>query len=158
LAPFHEYHERHIVSSRTYLTPEEQTLLAIQKMKDLPQATFCLKVPDHSAIFVRAPWVDEPLITKKTLGAGLQRVHSLPYYTHVEQHQPPAIDVEARVLPTQRPALEPKALPQQSPALDDDDEPQTFRHRRTADSPAPDDDVAFWHAIKTKYGGRQEKS
>jgi len=135
LAPFHEYHERQIVSSRTYLTPEEQTLLAIQTMKELHQAVFTLKVPDHPAIFVRAPWVDEPTITKKTLEQGLQRVHALPFYTSLAQHQSSVIDVEARALPI----AETKVSPQQSPA--------------------PDDEPAFWQTEPIRRpGGRQGKS
>lgn len=135
LSAFHEYHREEITSSRTYLTPEEQTLLAIQKMKELPQATFTLKVPNHPAMFVRAPWVDEPTITKKTLEAGLQRVYALPCYTHLEQHQSPVIDVEARILL----APESKALPHDSPVLDD--EPM------------------FWQTETIKRpGSRQEKS
>jgi hypothetical protein len=133
VAPFHEYHREEIVSSRSYLTPEEQTLLAIQSMKELPQATFCLKVPNHQALFVRAPWVDEPKVTKKTLESGLQRVHSLPYYTHVEQHHAPVIDVEVCEVKPQRA----RALP----------------------SPAAADEPVFWQeSSAVRRGGRQEKS
>ena len=144
IAPFHEYHREEIISSRTFLSPEEQTLLAIQRMKELPQRTFCLKVPNHSALFVQAPQVDEPLVTKKTREAGLQRIHALPFYTHLhlEQHESPVIDIEARALPTP----ETKSLPQHSPAVHDDYEPPTFRHRRIADSPTQ------------RPGPRQEKS
>ena len=90
---------------------------------------------------VRAPWVAEPTITRKTLEAGLQRVYTLPSsMMHQEQQDAPVIDIEARALPVH----ETKALPQHSPAVHDDYEPPTFRHRRIADSPAP--------------GRRQEKS
>lgn len=147
IAPFHEYHEREIVSSRTFLTPEEQTLLAIQKMKELPQATFTLKVPNHPALLVHAPYVEEPLITKKILEQGLERVHALPYYTTLEQHQSPVIDVASRALPT-----ESKTLPPHSPAPDED-----VTNVQTQPPSMPEDEHAFWQRVKTKYG-RQEKS
>lgn len=117
------------------LTPEEQTLLHIQTLKSLPKAHFCLKVPGAPAVFCRAPWVDEPTITKKALEAGLQHVHTLPFYTHVEQHQARVIDVEARALP----AVETNVLSQHSPALDEE--------------------PVFWQTTPIRRpGSRQEKS
>jgi hypothetical protein len=55
LSPFHEYHREDIVSSRTYLTPEEQTRLAIQLLKAIPKAHFALKTPESTAHLVQAP-------------------------------------------------------------------------------------------------------
>jgi hypothetical protein len=80
LSPFHEYHREDIVSSRTYLTPEEQTRLAIQLLKAIPKAHFALKTPESTAHLVQAPWVDEPRITQKKLGAALARVYAEPFY------------------------------------------------------------------------------
>src|SRR5262249_3815389 len=131
VAPFHAYHREEITSSRTSLTPEEQTLLAMQDMQDVPQATVTRKVPSHPALSVCGPWVAAPTITKRVVESGLQRVHSLPYDTSVEQRQLPVIDAEARTVPTQ----ETQALPQRSPAPDDE---PGFWHPRIADSPAPE--------------------
>jgi hypothetical protein len=85
------------------LTPEEQTLLSIQAMKAIPIAHFLLKVPGKPALIVRAPWVEEPKITKKTLEAGLERVYALPYYTYIEALDDGAHEQSApmyRALPT----------------------------------------------------------
>jgi hypothetical protein len=84
VSPFHEYHREDIVSSRTYLTPEEQTLLAVQNMKAIPKAHFVLKTPESSACFVQAPWVDEPWISKRMLAEKLARVYEQPYYVRRE--------------------------------------------------------------------------
>lgn len=83
ISPFHEYQREDIVSSRTYLTPEEQTLLAVQEMKALPMAHFVLKTPESSACFVQAPWVDEPWISKRSLAEKLSRVYDQPYYVRL---------------------------------------------------------------------------
>jgi hypothetical protein len=80
ISPFHEYHREDIVSSRTYLTPEEQTRLAIQLLKAIPKAHFALKTPESTAHLVQAPWVDEPRITQRKLGAALARVYAEPFY------------------------------------------------------------------------------
>jgi hypothetical protein len=80
VSPFHEYHREDIVSSRTYLTPEEQTRLAIQVLKAIPKAHFALKTPESTAHLVQAPWVDEPRITSKKLEATLARVYAEPFY------------------------------------------------------------------------------
>ncbi len=80
ISPFHEYHREDIVSSRTYLTPEEQTRLAIQVLKAIPKAHFALKTPESTAHLVQAPWVDEPRITTKKLDAALARVYAEPFY------------------------------------------------------------------------------
>jgi hypothetical protein len=84
ISPFHEYQREDIVSSRTYLTPEEQTLLAVQAMKAIPKAHFLLKTPESSACFVQAPWVDEPWISKRTLAEKLERVYDQPYYVRLD--------------------------------------------------------------------------
>jgi hypothetical protein len=80
VSPFHEYHREDIVSSRTYLTPEEQTRLAIQVLKAIPKAHYALKTPESTAHLVQAPWVDEPRITRRKLNAELARVYADPCY------------------------------------------------------------------------------
>jgi hypothetical protein len=94
ISPFHEYHREDIVSSRTYLTPEEQTRLAIQLLKAIPKAHFALKTPESTAHLVQAPWVAAPRITTKKLDAALARVYAEPFYVlknTVESPRPPAL-------------------------------------------------------------------
>jgi hypothetical protein len=107
VSPFHEYHREDIVSSRTYLTPEEQTRLAIQLLKAIPKAHFALKTPESTAHLVQAPWVDEPRITAKKLDAALARVYAEPFYISRHAAEPSCL-----------PALLPPA-PDAAP--DDDD-------------------------------------
>jgi hypothetical protein len=78
------------------LGPDEQQLLHIQRLKEIPNMHFALKVPGVPVVFVRAPWVETPTITRRILEAGLARVYTLPYYTRLEQHGGTVVDVEAR--------------------------------------------------------------
>ena len=138
-SPFHEYHREDMVSSRTYLTPEEQTLLAIQEMKALPMAHFVLKTPESSACVMRAPWVDEPWISKRALEEKLARVYDQPYYVRLDaphdkhehalpaparaiaaEHTPPAKEMK-NVTP--EPLRIPELLPPAHDDPDDDAEP-----------------------------------
>jgi hypothetical protein len=89
ISPFHEYHREDIVSSRTYLTPEEQTRLAIQLLKAIPKAHFALKTPESTAHLVQAPWVDEPRISQRKLDAALARVYAEPFYVPKDAAEPP---------------------------------------------------------------------
>ena len=59
-------------------------------------AHFVLKTPESSACVMRAPWVDEPWISQRTLEEKLARVYAQPYYvqrdTPHDKHElmPPA--------------------------------------------------------------------
>jgi hypothetical protein len=113
-SPFHEYHREDIVSSRTYLTPEEQTLLAIQTMKALPMAHFVLKTPESSACVMRAPWVAEPWIAKRALEEKLARVYGQPYY--VQRDAPH--DKHERMPPAPARAIAAESVPLAAPMKD----------------------------------------
>jgi hypothetical protein len=80
VAPFYEYHREEHVTSRTYLTLDEQIFLAVQQLKMLPKAYFLLKAPGASACFLRAPFVPDPRISARRLDAGLDVVYSSPGY------------------------------------------------------------------------------
>jgi hypothetical protein len=80
VAPFYEYHREEHVTSRTYLTLDEQIFLAVQQLKMLPKAHFLLKAPGSSAVFLRAPFVPDPRISARRLDAGLDVVYSSPGY------------------------------------------------------------------------------
>jgi hypothetical protein len=80
VAPFYEYHREEHVTSRTYLTLDEQIFLAVQQLKMLPKAHFLLKAPGASACFLRAPFVPDPRISARRLDAGLDVVYSSPGY------------------------------------------------------------------------------
>ena len=131
-APFHEYHREDMVSSRTYLTPEEQTMLAIQELKAIPKAHFLLKTPESSACFVQAPWVDEPWISKRTLAEKLSRVYDQPYYVRLDapqDRQEPVPIAPARVAskptpPDYKQPLIPEVLPPEEPS--DNEEPDEY--------------------------------
>jgi hypothetical protein len=122
--PFHEYHREDIVSSRTYLTPEEQTLLAIQEMKALPRAHFVLKTPESSACVMRAPWVDEPWISQRALEEKLARVYAQPYYvrsTSQDTQEPvPLAGASVKRSASQQPLI-PEVLPPVPGEAPDDD-------------------------------------
>jgi hypothetical protein len=149
LSPFYEY-RREEIEAPTFLTPEEQKLLVMQKLARIPKMHFLVKAPESPDCVVRAPFVADPTITKRRLAAGLQSVYSaLPCYTTLEQHDQghdvdhgtddgdvnDVIDVEVHeVNNTQRS----RALP--SPAVVDDDEP------------------VFWQPPAGQRKGRQEKS
>jgi hypothetical protein len=118
VSPFHEYHREDIVSSRTYLTPEEQTLLGIQILKAIPKAHFALKTPENSACLIQAPWVDEPWISKRKLTESLARVYAEPGYVRLNApHETPLPAPPAPPVKTVTPELLPPA--QKSKPSDD---------------------------------------
>jgi hypothetical protein len=142
-SPFHEYHREDIVSSRTFLTPEEQTLLSVQMMKALPMAHFVLKTPESSACFMQAPWVDEPWISKRTLAEKLARVYDQPYYVRrdapYDKHEivlpAPARAITAESVPLaasmknvtpEQPRI-PEVLPEEPSDTEEPDEYDLFR-------------------------------
>jgi len=132
VSPFHEYRHEEMVSSRTYLTPEEQTLLAIQGMKAIPKAHFLLKTPESSACFVQAPWVDAPWISRRTLAEKLSRVYDQPYYVRLNapqdrQEPVPIVPVKVASKPTppdSKQPLIPEVLPLEEPS--DNEEPEDY--------------------------------
>jgi hypothetical protein len=85
LSPFYEY-RREEIEAPTFLTPEEQKVLVMQRLSRIPKMHFLVKAPESSDLIICAPYVADPSITKRRLAAGLQAVYSaLPCYTTVEQ-------------------------------------------------------------------------
>jgi hypothetical protein len=131
LSPFYEY-VREEIETPSFLTPEEQKLLVMQKLARIPKQHFLVKAPESSDCVIRAPYVGDPTITKRRLAAGLQSVYdALPCYTtlehhdhddygtddeveHGDHHDDDVIDVEVQEVNTSESA---KALP--SPATTD---------------------------------------
>jgi hypothetical protein len=71
------------------MTPEEQKLLVMQKLARIPKRHFLIKAPESNDCIIRAPFVADPMITKRRLAAGLETVYcSLPCYTTLQQHEP----------------------------------------------------------------------
>ena len=90
--PAYEYEEREITSSRTYLTPEEQDRLAIQKLMTLPNRTAALKTPESPAVFFKTPFVPDPRLTRRRRDAALGRIYAaLPFYFPRES---PAVEIK----------------------------------------------------------------
>jgi hypothetical protein len=85
LSPFYEY-RREDIETPTFLTPEEQKLLVMQKLARIPKMHFLVKAPESADCVIRAPYVGDPMITQRRLAAGLASVYSaLPCYTTLEQ-------------------------------------------------------------------------
>jgi hypothetical protein len=88
VTPFYEY-RREEIETPVFLSPEEQKLLVMQELSQIPKRHFFLKAPGSKPCLIRAPYVADPIITKRRLAAGLQTVYSsLPCYTTVTQQGP----------------------------------------------------------------------
>jgi hypothetical protein len=85
MTPFYEY-VREEIKTPVFLTPEEQKLLVMQKLKHIRQQHFLIKAPESPACIVRAPHVPDPFISTRRRDAGLESVYAaLPFYTRVTQ-------------------------------------------------------------------------
>jgi hypothetical protein len=114
------------------LSPEEQTLLAIQRMKAIRKAHFLLKAPEAPACIIQAPWVEVPKITRNELESGMARVYALPFYTHRDAS---VIEVEAQEIVTPQQKTFPRLPdPEHTPpaASTPPVGPTTFRRKRRA--------------------------
>jgi hypothetical protein len=181
MSPFYEY-RREEIETPTFLTPEEQKLLVMQKLACIPKMHFLVKAPESKDCIIRAPYVPDPIITKRLLAAGLQYVYSaLPCYTTLAQHDnenevaPPGtgdaarhgdddvIDAEVREVRKPKRA---RALPSPAPA-DAETEAALWERVKLMShgahalpSPTPDDtddEPVFWRPA-TQRNARQEKS
>jgi len=125
VVPFHEYHERSIISSRTFLSLEEQKLLLAQKLEAQPQAHCVIKAPGEQALFLKLPQIETPWISGRRRERAVKRIWtSQPYYS-----TPAEIEAEAearrRLLLTHAPVQEAEIIPDQEAV-----EPATYRHKR----------------------------
>jgi hypothetical protein len=85
LSPFYDY-VREEIEVPTFLTPEEQRLLEMQKLYQPKKQHMVVIAPDNPDCLVRAPDVDDPVITKRRLAAGLESVHTqLQCYITLDQ-------------------------------------------------------------------------
>ena len=147
MTPFYEY-RREEIESPTFLTPEEQKLLMMQKLARIKKMHFSVKAPESSDQIVRAPYVADPMITKRRLAAGLEFVYAdLPCFTTLEQQ-----DCEA-------------STSEDDCAADDVIDAEAYEVRaeptvRALPSPAPTDaetEAALWERWHSMSRGRQEK-
>jgi hypothetical protein len=77
---------REEVEVPSFLTPEEQRLLEMQKLYRPKKQHMVVIAPDNPECLVRVPDVDDPIITKRRLAAGLDAVHAqLQCYITLEQ-------------------------------------------------------------------------
>jgi len=149
LTPFYEY-VREEIETPIFLTPEEQKLLVMQKLANIPKQHFLVKAPDSPDCVVRAPHVPDPSITKRRLATGLESVYSaLPCYTRLEQHNHDGIvhhddgTVEVDVNDVIDVVAHEVRRPQRA---------------RVLPSPAVDDEPIFWQSSPPAGpGGRQQK-
>jgi len=124
IQPHYEYQKSRNVSSRTFLSEQEFLTLGIQKIKAQPTGHFLIKVPTKPAVFVRAPWVTPPRITRGILNRAHQRIYEdHPYYSKPEE-----IETEEHER-TQR-LLNPASTATQEEAV----EPATFWHKKKSKS------------------------
>jgi hypothetical protein len=77
VVPFLEPHTRRVISSIEYLSQEEQGLLAIQEMQDLPPQQYTLAV-NNRIVYVQAPYFPETEIASVMLETELARVYNRP--------------------------------------------------------------------------------
>jgi hypothetical protein len=85
MSPFYEY-VREETEVPTFLTPEEQRLLEMQKLYRPKKQHMVVIAPDNPDCLVHVPDVDDPIITKRRLAAGLDAVHAqLQCYITLEQ-------------------------------------------------------------------------
>lgn len=99
VAPFYEYRKRHVISSRTFYTPEEQFLMGVQEVQALPTGHFVVKTSTRPAIFARAPWVSKPQLNNKALAVARAHIHtSQPYYARIEDVEREERERRARLL------------------------------------------------------------
>jgi hypothetical protein len=85
MSPFYDY-VREETEVPTYLTPEEQRLLEMQKLYRPKKQHMVVIAPDNPDCLVHVPDVDDPIITKRRLAAGLESVHAqLQCYITLEQ-------------------------------------------------------------------------
>jgi hypothetical protein len=79
-SPFYEYIKRRPVTTRVYLTEQEQMTEFLKNIKAQPVGHFVLKVQGRTARFMKAPFVPTPQIPKARLEAARKKIFALPYY------------------------------------------------------------------------------
>jgi hypothetical protein len=136
MTPFYEY-RREDVETPVFLTPEEQKLLIMQRLENIPNQHAELIVPVRGDCFFRTPHTPAPQITTRRLAADHAYVYrTVPGYPPVAL--PPADISDADVEVYEVPEIQtPAALP----------------------SPAPDAEVeaGLWQRWTKMGRGRQEK-
>jgi len=75
IVPFMSHRIEERVSSRTYLTIEEQRWVWMKRLVNQPTGHFVLKVPGRSAAFLVAPYVKTPFLS----GARLDRARAIVF-------------------------------------------------------------------------------
>lgn len=83
-SPFLEPIQKRIVTSRTFMTPEEQALEVMQRVQRLPTAHFLALTPETTWRYVKAPWLRDPFLLPRVLAAGLAAERSRPYHHQID--------------------------------------------------------------------------
>lgn len=84
--PFHELHTRRVVSSRTFLSLEEQKLLLAQQLEAQPIAHCVLKVPTKPAVFLTLPRIEPAWLSRAKRRQGYERIWtSQPCYASPDE-------------------------------------------------------------------------
>ena len=122
IAPFYEYLKRRNISSRTFISPEEFFMMAIQKIKGQPDAHFVVKVPNHSAIFCKAPFVSNPKISCASRAETMEKIFSQDIYSKTAL-QATGIATYQRRAPMLQ-STEPRALPQDDQSSHPGEQPE----------------------------------
>ena len=104
-SPFTAYRTRRVVTSRTFMSEDQQLTEFLQKVKAQPVGHFVVKVPDKPAVFVRAPLVKMPTLTSRGARAAREKILSQPYYSRPEEIAAEEEARAARLLPA--PAVKP---------------------------------------------------
>ena len=84
VVPFMAAHIEERVSSRTFLSIDEQRLGWMQAVISQRQGHFVLKSEGHPALFVRSVFVETPRATLTQLSRARERMLSRPYFAPIE--------------------------------------------------------------------------
>jgi hypothetical protein len=96
LSPFYEY-VREEIEAPTFMTPEEQKLLEMQRLAHIPKQHAMVITPNSTDCTFRVTDVPDPTITRRRLAAGEAFVHrNVKGYPLIAPQQGEIIDVEAR--------------------------------------------------------------
>jgi TraM recognition site of TraD and TraG len=82
--PFVEQHVRRVVSSRTFLTPEEIDRIDIREIKGQADGHFLMKTDNHPAVFCRAFFVPDPKLSPAKRDRVMGEIFGQPIYTKPE--------------------------------------------------------------------------
>ena len=80
-SPFYEYIKRWPVASREFWKLEEFLIKFLQILHTLPRGCFAVRVPGQRTLFLRAPRVDKPWLSRGARDRALKQIFAQPYYS-----------------------------------------------------------------------------